>query len=98
MAHLDPNNLTWCIVNGPRLSASIWSAATDLVRQVKTSGAFVMSRTATVAQASGPEAQDVDAVIAQGLEAGGHRGTFLETDPSSQAGLLPQIASTVRFL
>ena len=41
---------------------------------------------------------DVDAVNAQGLEAGGHRGTFLETDPSSQAGLLPQIASTVRFL
>jgi nitronate monooxygenase len=98
MAHLDPSNLTWCIVNGPRLSASIWSAATDLLRQAKTSGALVMSRATTVAQASGLDAQCVDAVNAQGPEAGGHRGTFLETDPSSQAGLLPQIASTVRFL
>ncbi len=71
----------------------------ELLRQVKASGAFVMSSATTVAEARWLEAQGVHAVIAQGLEAGGHRGTFLEADPSTQAGLfalLPQIASAVR--
>ena len=41
-----------------------------------------------------------DAVIAQGLEAGGHRAMFLATDPASQVGtfaLVPQIADAVRI-
>jgi len=71
----------------------------ELLSSVKSSGAFVMSSATTVAEALWLEAQGVDAVIAQGLEAGGHRGTFLETDPTCQAGLfalLPQITSAVR--
>ena len=67
----------------------------DLLRAVKETGAVVMSSATTVAEACWLEAHGVDAVIAQGLEAGGHRATFLGAEPSSQAGLfalLPQIA------
>ena len=60
--------------------------------------AVKMSSATTVAEARWLEAHGVDAVIAQGLEAGGHRGTFLGADLSIQTGLfalLPQIARAV---
>ena len=44
------------------------------------------------------EAGGADAIIAQGTEAGGHRGTFSETDVSRQSGLislLPQVVDAV---
>ena len=72
----------------------------DLLRAVKETGAVVMSSATTVDEARWLEARGVDAVIAQGLEAGGHRATFLGTVPSSQAGLfalLPQVARAVRL-
>lgn len=53
----------------------------------------------TVAEARWLEAHGVDAVIAQGVEAGGHRGIFLSDDLTTQVGtfaLLPQIVATVR--
>ncbi|HTM31740.1 MAG TPA: DUF561 domain-containing protein, partial [Vicinamibacterales bacterium] len=46
------------------------------------------------------EARGVDAVIAQGLEAGGHRGNFLSADLATQVGtfaLVPQIAQAIRL-
>ncbi len=52
----------------------------DLLARVKASGAFVMSSATTVAEARWLESRGVDAVIAQGLEAGGHRGMFLSDD------------------
>jgi nitronate monooxygenase len=62
----------------------------------------VMSSATTVEEARWLEAHGVDAVIAQGAEAGGHRGTFLAGDPNravaSQSGtlaLVPQIADAV---
>ena len=72
----------------------------DLLRGVKETGAVVISSATTVAEARWLEAHGVNVVIAQGLEAGGHRGSFLGTDPASQAGLfvlLPQIARAVRL-
>jgi nitronate monooxygenase len=45
------------------------------------------------------EARGVDAVIAQGVEAGGHRGIFLSDDLATQVGtfaLVPQVAAAVR--
>src|SRR5262249_34138197 len=45
------------------------------------------------------EAEGCDAVIAQGFEAGGHRGMFLATDPFTQVGtfaLVPQIVDAVK--
>jgi nitronate monooxygenase len=71
----------------------------DLFRAVKEAGAVVLSSATTVAEARWLEARGVDVVIAQGLEAGGHRGLFLANDPASQVGLfalLPQVARAVR--
>src|SRR5271166_6645384 len=53
----------------------------DLLRAVKETGAVVMSSATTVAEACWLEAHGVDAVIAQGQEAGGHRATFLGSEP-----------------
>jgi nitronate monooxygenase len=69
-----------------------------LLQQVKASGAKVISSATTVAEALWLERQGVDAVIAQGLEAGGHRGLFLSADLSTQLGtqaLVPQVAAAV---
>jgi nitronate monooxygenase len=53
-----------------------------LLERVRASGAQVWSTATTVAEARWLAAQGVDAIIAQGLEAGGHRGVFL---PESEA-------------
>ena len=45
------------------------------------------------------EAHGADAIIAQGLEAGGHRGIFLTDDLTTQVGtmaLLPQVVRAVK--
>lgn len=70
-----------------------------LLAQVKATGASILSSATTVAEARWLEARGVNAIIAQGLEAGGHRGTFLDSDLSTQCGtfaLLPQIVAAVR--
>src|SRR5262249_27871980 len=54
----------------------------------------------TVEEARWLEAHGVDAVIAQGVEAGGHRGIFLSDDIASQAGtmaLVPQVVDAVKI-
>jgi nitronate monooxygenase len=71
----------------------------DLVKRVKSWGSKVLSSATTVAEALWLERHGADAIIAQGLEAGGHRGNFLSDDLTIQAGtfaLLPQIAHAVR--
>jgi nitronate monooxygenase len=70
-----------------------------LLTRVKATGAKVISSATTVAEACWLEAQGCDAVIAMGLEAGGHRGNFLAHDMARQVGaiaLVPQIADAVR--
>lgn len=70
----------------------------DLLDRVKGWGAVVLSSATTVEEARWLEAFGVDAVIAQGIEAGGHRGMFLSDDLTTQTGtfaLLPQIVSAV---
>lgn len=71
----------------------------DLLKRVKGWGARVLSSATTVEEARWLEAHGADAVIAQGLEAGGHRGMFLTDDLTTQVGtlaLLPQIVAAVR--
>jgi len=66
----------------------------DLLARVKAWGARVLSSATTVDEALWLQAHGVDAVIAQGLEAGGHRGMFLSDDLTTQVGtfaLLPQL-------
>jgi nitronate monooxygenase len=58
-----------------------------------------LSSATTAAEARWLEQRGVDAVIAQGVEAGGHRGMFLSDDISAQPGsfaLIPQIADAVK--
>jgi nitronate monooxygenase len=71
----------------------------ELLARVRASGARILSSATTVDEARWLEAQGVHAVIAQGLEAGGHRGMFLSTDLSLQLGtfaLLPQVVRALR--
>ena len=71
----------------------------DLLARVRAWGAKVLASATTVEEALWLEAHGVDAVIAQGLEAGGHRGHFLDDDLTRQLGtwaLLPQVAAAVR--
>lgn len=70
-----------------------------LLARVKKAGALVLSSATTVAEARWLEAHGADAVIAQGNEAGGHRGMFLTDDTDAQPGLfalLPQVRDAVR--
>jgi len=70
----------------------------ELLVRVRGFGAKILSSATTVAEALWLEAQGVDAVIAQGFEAGGHRGMFLSEDLGSQLGtfaLVPQIVRAV---
>ncbi|MGD8921291.1 MAG: nitronate monooxygenase [Gammaproteobacteria bacterium] len=72
--------------------------APDLLQRVKAWGTSVLSTATTVDEACWLEAHGADAVIAQGLEAGGHRGMFLTKDLTTQAGtfaLLPQVLRAV---
>ena len=72
----------------------------ELLARVKACGAKVLSSATTVEEALWLEANGADAIIAQGLEAGGHRGMFLSDELSSQLGtfaLLPQIVQAVRL-
>lgn len=67
---------------------------------VKQSGAVVLSSATTIAEAKWLEANGADMIIAQGLEAGGHRGMFLSPDVSLQMGtfsLLPNIIRAVKI-
>ena len=68
--------------------------APELLAQVRSWGAKIISSATTLEEALWLQEHGVDAVIAQGLEAGGHRGMFLSPDVTTQLGtmaLLPQL-------
>ncbi len=70
----------------------------ELLNRVKAWGAKILSTATTVEEALWLQAHGADAIIAQGLEAGGHRGFFLSQDLDTQMGsfaLLPQIVEAV---
>jgi nitronate monooxygenase len=76
--------------------------APELLARVKATGCRVISSATTVEEALWLDARGVDAIIAQGYEAGGHRGTFLAADlnravalQSGTLALVPQIADAV---
>ncbi|WP_286220037.1 NAD(P)H-dependent flavin oxidoreductase [Marinobacter apostichopi] len=74
--------------------------APDLLAFIKSNGVKVLASATTVAEALWLEQRGADAVIAQGLEAGGHRGHFLSGDLGLHMGLfalIPQIKSRVKL-
>jgi nitronate monooxygenase len=73
--------------------------APPLLDRVKDSGCLVLSSATTVAEARWLEEKGCDAIIAQGYEAGGHRGMFLTDDVARQVGtfaLVPQVVDAVK--
>jgi nitronate monooxygenase len=72
--------------------------SSGLLSRVKATGALILSSATTVAEARWLEQNGADAIIAQGREAGGHRGMFLSEDIDAQPGLislLPQVRDAV---
>jgi nitronate monooxygenase len=70
-----------------------------LLQRVRYTGAKIVSSATSVDEARWLEARGCDAIIAQGYEAGGHRGIFLSEDVSTQAGtmaLVPQVVDAVK--
>jgi nitronate monooxygenase len=71
----------------------------SLLKRVKDAGCLVMGSATTAEEARWLEQRGVDAVIAQGNEAGGHRGIFLTDDLAAQVGtfaLVPQVVDAVK--
>ena len=71
----------------------------SLLTRIQDWGTTVLSTATTVAEALFLESKRVDGIIAQGIEAGGHRGMFLSKDISTQIGtlaLLPQVLNKVQ--
>ena len=73
--------------------------AKPLLDRVKAAGAVILGTATTVEEARWLEDNGCDAIVAQGYEAGAHRGMFLTDDIATQAGtfaLVPQVVDAVR--
>ena len=68
----------------------------DLLARARAWGSKIFSSATTIDEARWLAAQGVDAIIAQGLEAGGHRGIFLSEDLSAQVGTFALLRQIVR--
>ena len=83
----------------PVVSFHFGLPAPNLLERVRRTGARILSSATTVAEARWLAERQVDAIIAQGVEAGGHRGMFLEDTIANQIGtfsLVPAIADAVK--
>src|SRR5262249_24096268 len=70
------------------------------IRRIKEAGCVILSSATTVAKARSLEANGADVIIAQGFEAGGHRGSFSDSPGAGMIGPMasvPQIADAVRI-
>lgn len=70
----------------------------ESIHQLKAAGCLLIGTATSLAEASLLEAKGCDMIVAQGAEAGGHRGTFLDTITPPMIGtmaLVPQIATSV---
>jgi len=70
--------------------------AGELLARVRALGAMILASATTVDEARWLERQGVDAIIAQGFEAGGHRGMFLSDDLTTQLGTFALVPQSVR--
>ncbi len=71
---------------------------TAAVQRLKAAGCIILSSATTVAEARSLEADGADVIIAQGFEAGGHRGSFSDSAGAGMVGtmaLVPQIVDAV---
>ena len=71
----------------------------NAIEAIKARGMFLMGTATTVNEAIALQAAGVDGIIAQGSEAGGHRGTFMGSFEEAMVGtmaLVPQIVDAVQ--
>ncbi|MCF8479418.1 MAG: nitronate monooxygenase [Rhodospirillum sp.] len=82
----------------PVVSFHFGLPAPDLLARVRSWGSRILASATTVAEARWLAERGVDAIIAQGVEAGGHRGSFLSEEITTQVGtfaLVPQVVDAV---
>jgi nitronate monooxygenase len=84
----------------PKVISSIMGLyPTDFVSELKARGILWFANATTVAEARAAAAAGADAIVAQGMEAGGHRGTFqageAERHMVGLMALLPQVVDAV---
>ena len=85
-------------IKPPVVSFHFGVPKSDVILALKNAGILLISSATTVAEARLVAASGMDAVIAQGWEAGGHRGSHQPSDPQQGVGtiaLVPQIADAV---
>jgi nitronate monooxygenase len=83
----------------PVFSAHFGAPPPEIIRALKAAGTRILGTATTVDEARILEAGGVDALIAQGSEAGGHRGTFASPVEQAMIGtlaLVPQVVDAVR--
>ena len=68
----------------------------DVLQRIKRAGIYTIGTATTVQEAVAIEEAGVDAVCAQGAEAGGHRGSFLVSGDRAQIGTLALVRQIVR--
>lgn len=82
----------------PVVSFHFGLPSTDMLNKIRSWGAKILSSATTVEEARWLEKKGVDAIIAQGLEAGGHRGMFLSGDIHTQLGTLSLVRQIVKAI
>jgi nitronate monooxygenase len=96
----DEERLQLVLEMRPRVVSFHFGLPPDgMLKRIKQLGIVVLSSATTCAEARRLEAEGADGIIAQGFEAGGHRGTFTETDGAGLIGtmaLVPQVVDAVR--
>lgn len=86
-------------LNPPVLSFHFGLPQPDVLKRIQSWDCTILASATTLEEARWLEAQGVDAIIAQGIEAGGHRGMFLSQDVTTQistTALVPQIVQQAR--
>jgi nitronate monooxygenase len=97
----DEERLALVLEHRPRVvSFHLGLPEASMMRPIKEAGCIIMSSATTVAEAGSLAAGGADVVIAQGFEAGGHRGTFSDTPGAGMVGtmaLVPQVVDAVHI-
>jgi nitronate monooxygenase len=87
-----------CEVGVPVFSFTFGVPRLDRLAELRRAGTVLLGTATTVAEAKVLAELGVDAVVAQGSEAGGHRGTFLHAFAAAQVGtmaLVPQVVDAI---
>lgn len=79
----------------PVFSFTFGIPSSDVIQSMKERGTLVIGTATTVDEAIQLEASGADAIVAQGSEAGGHRGTFLRSASHSLIGLMALVPQMV---